>query len=275
MMDAGGPACQACGHPLPIRKGRGRARQYCDATCRSAARRARELRAPGRAEHGQAKGSLTLEQRHDILDKTNKEPGKDDPVVAPVRDAVIRLLAELVRPGRGSPLAAMAAARELSAATNAALQDAVDRARDADHSWREIGDVLGTTRQAAFQRFGHPVDPRTGAPMAGAVPPGMADRATALLVDFVEGRWEQVLGCFNEFMRQRHDPAVLARGWAHMADLFGRYEGMGEVLTHQAGDDTMATATLRFEAGEAMVTIRLDRDAKVAGLRLVPATREG
>ena len=57
---------------------------------------------------------------------------------------------------------------ELSAATGEALQQAVDRARADGHSWREIGDVLGTTRQAAFQRFGHPVvvhtDSVNGAP---------------------------------------------------------------------------------------------------------------
>src|ERR1700722_15513068 len=56
----------------------------------------------------------------------------------------------------------MAAAREQAVAANDALQAAVDRAREAGHSWREIGEVLGATRQAAFQRFGHPVDPRTG-----------------------------------------------------------------------------------------------------------------
>ena len=60
-----------------------------------------------------------------------------------------------------SSLAGLAAAREQSAAAAAALQAAVDRARAAGHSWREIGDVLQTTRQAAFQRFGRPIDPRT------------------------------------------------------------------------------------------------------------------
>jgi len=64
-----------------------------------------------------------------------------------------------------SPLAGLAAAREQSAAAAAALQAAVDRARAAGHSWREIGDVLQTTRQAAFQRFGRPIDPRTNKPM--------------------------------------------------------------------------------------------------------------
>ena len=56
----------------------------------------------------------------------------------------------------------MAAARDQAIAASEALQASVDRARDAGHSWREIGGVLGTTRQAAFQRFGHPVDPCTG-----------------------------------------------------------------------------------------------------------------
>ncbi len=63
-------------------------------------------------------------------------------------------MADLSDPGSGSPLEAMAAARELSCATDAALRTAVDRARAAGHSWSSIGDVLGTTRQAAFQRFG-------------------------------------------------------------------------------------------------------------------------
>ena len=63
-------------------------------------------------------------------------------------------MAGLSDPGTGSPLEAVAAARELSCATDAALRTSVDRARAAGHSWSRIGEVLGTTRQAAFQRFG-------------------------------------------------------------------------------------------------------------------------
>jgi hypothetical protein len=75
-----------------------------------------------------------------------------DPMASRVRDTAGRLADEL--DGAGSPLAAMAVARELSAATGEALQEAVDRARAAGHSWREIGDVLGTTRQAASSGSG-------------------------------------------------------------------------------------------------------------------------
>ena len=200
-------------------------------------------------------------------------PGVHDPVAITISDTAIRLVAELARPGGGSPLAAVAAARELSTATNAALQAAVDRARAAGHSWKEIGDVLGTTRQAAFQRFGHPVDPRTGTPMSRAVPPDATQRTTAFLVRFVEGRWEEVLEDFNDFMREHHDVNRLAKGWAHMIGMFGSYQGMGEVSPVQAGDDVVVDVLLRFEAGEAMVMVRFDPDGKVAGLRLHPASR--
>ena len=72
---------------------------------------------------------------------------------------------------------AMAAARELSSITDVALRAAVDRARAAGQSWSRIGEVLGTTRQAAFQRFGRPVDPHPGTPGVRAVAPELADRA--------------------------------------------------------------------------------------------------
>src|SRR5580698_612257 len=168
MADLDGLAsCEACGRQLPPRQGKGRTRRYCNATCRSAARRRRDAaRRPG------VKEELTPDYRHDYL------------------DTVDRLADAVARSGSGLPLEALAAARDLSAAAGEGLQQAVDRARAAGHSWREIGNVLGTTRQAAFQRFGHPVDPRTGAPMSTDVLPGAADRAAATITCLTEGRWE-------------------------------------------------------------------------------------
>lgn len=37
-------ACACCGEPLPVQKGPGRRRRYCNATCRSRARRQRDAR---------------------------------------------------------------------------------------------------------------------------------------------------------------------------------------------------------------------------------------
>ena len=177
---------------------------------------------------------------------------KGDPVAQEIRDSARRLLGELARSGADSPLGAMAAARELSAATDAALQESVDRARTAGRSWREIGDVLGTTRQAAFQRFGRPVDPRTGQPMVRDVPPALADQAVAIFVHYAEGRWEETRRDFDENLRERLSADRLAAGWAHTVGMIGGLERMGEPVARQAGDDTVVTVPLHFEAAEAV-----------------------
>jgi hypothetical protein len=69
-------------------------------------------------------------------------------------------------PGSTEPagLDAVRSASELSALAGDALRLAVDLARAAGRTWQELGEVLGVSRQAAFQRFGHPVDPPTGEP---------------------------------------------------------------------------------------------------------------
>jgi hypothetical protein len=269
MADVAEPgACLACGRPLPLQQGRGRKRRYCDDRCRDAARRKR-----GRLDGSgpqTVKQNLTADNRHGYLDAMDGMSSADDPVVLRVADAGRRLVGEFTR--GASPGDAVAAARDLSAAAEAALQAAVDRARAAGQSWREIGDVLGTTRQAAFQRFGQPADPRTGEPMSRAVPAGTVERATEFLDAFTACQWDEVLGAFNDAMLERHDVNLLARGWAHMIGMFGRYEGSGQVNPIPAGGGSMVDIRLDFEAGEAMLFIRFDSDGKVAGLRLHPAS---
>jgi hypothetical protein len=188
-------------------------------------------------------------------------------VTAKVAEAARRLVDELGHPE--SPGGAVEAARDLSAAAEAALQAAVDRARAYGQTWRDIGQVLGTSRQAAFQRFGHPVDPRTGVAMTRSVRPGAAEQAADFLACFTAGRWEDVLEYFDDFMRQRHDARRLATGWAHLIGMFGSYQGMGEVSPVSAGDSTVVDVLLHFEAGEAMVWVSFD-NSKVTGLRLHP-----
>jgi Protein of unknown function (DUF3887) len=198
-------------------------------------------------------------------------PGTADPVASTVREAAGRLAEELTRPWAGSPLAAMAAAQELSAAADAALQASVDRARAAGHSWKRIGDVLGTTRQAAFQRFGRPVDPRTGEPMTRVVPPGLTDRAVALFTAHASGRWQEVIEALDDNMRERLDAGRMAAGWAHTIALIGSLERIGEPVAVQAGDYTLVNIPLHFEASEANGRVTFDRAGKVAGLFIRPA----
>ncbi len=157
------------------------------------------------------------------------------PTASRMSTVAARLTAELTRTGAGSPLAAVASARELSVLAGEALQETVDRARAAGHSWKEIGDVLETTRQAAFQRFGRPVDPRTGEPMTKVVLPGAAERAVAIFADIAAGRWEAARTDFSDRMSEAVSAERLADGWAQMAALLGTFERMGEPVASSLG----------------------------------------
>jgi uncharacterized protein DUF3887 len=263
-------ACQACGRPLPEPQRTGRSRRYCNPTCRSSARRDRDRDRATRLTSDTVKADLTDRTRHAYVDAIGSIESSGEPAAAALLSAAARLAAELARPGAGS-LGAVAAARELAGAAAAALQAAVDQARAGGHSWKEIGDALSTTRQAAFQRFGRPVDPRTGAPMTRTVPPGTAERAVAIFADLIEGRWEEARRDFGDRMRASHDADRLASGWAHNASQVGAFERMGEPSARQSGDDTIIDIPLYFEAADATGRIAFDNDGKVTGLSVRPA----
>lgn len=265
-----GQICAACGRKLPTQQGRGRPRQYCNATCRSAARRERNAVNRRAAENVNVK--LTLYRRHDNLDVMKGTAEVADPAGVGESAVADRLAAELGQPGDEAPLAAIAAARRLSAAADVALQEAVDRARAAGHSWREIGDVLDTTRQAAFQRFGRPVDPRTGTPMSRTVLPGAADRAVTIFADMAAGRWEEARRDFGETMQEGLDADRLADGWARTIGMIGNFERMGESLTYPLGESTVVDIPLYFEAGDRTGRVTFDSDVKVIGLFIRPAS---
>jgi hypothetical protein len=258
-------ACASCGRELPVRPGRGRIRRYCDARCRDAARRARAR--SERDEQQSVNKSLTQESRQDYV-YTIDDDGPDgaDPLVIRVGGTARRLIQELTGSESVSPLEVVTAARELAAAAADALQTAVDRARTAGHSWREIGDVLDTTRQAAFQRFGRPVDPRTGTPLDRQIVPGAADRVVEIVGCIIDGRWEDARRDFGERMLEAVDAERIAFAWAQTVGEIGRYERLGEPVAYQVADLTVVDVALYFEAGERNLRTSLNRAGQVVGL---------
>ncbi len=241
--------CQACGRALSVQQGSGRKRRYCDATCRSAGRRraagaasTADTRATQPAETLSVNKSLTTRPRQSIVDNVPEQP---------------------------TALAAIDRAQALARNAEEELAMTVTRARESGHTWAEIGQILGTSRQAAFQRFGRPADPRTGRPME-PVRPDARDRAGQLLADLVAGRWADVCAQFGEAVAARLDPPGLAAAWAGVVGMVGRYERHGEPSVYQAGDFTLVDTTLFFEAGERMGRVSYDRDGHVAGLFFLP-----
>jgi hypothetical protein len=170
------------------------------------------------------------------------------------------------------PLDELADALRALRAAEARLRDAVDVAREAGHTWAEIGDVLGITRQAAFQRFGRPVDPRTGEPMNASMVPGAPDAAVAVFANLADGDWAAVRANADDRVAQAlpSDDAV-ASIWAGLIGQYGRYERQaGEPFARQLGDYTVVDIPLQFEVGEQVGRVSFDRDGKLAGIFVIP-----
>ncbi|MFE9387076.1 hypothetical protein ACFYMO_28205 [Streptomyces sp. NPDC007025] len=126
-----------------------------------------------------------------------------------VREATDHLREMLTDLARTRPLAAAAAAAAAEKMSGKRLQLAVTAARDIEHTWPEIGDAMGVTRQSAHQRFAKnpyredttiPLRPRRiwadqDTPLVDLppVPPGWADADDVPLITF-DGPGEETSG---------------------------------------------------------------------------------
>ncbi|WP_203922103.1 DUF3887 domain-containing protein [Rugosimonospora africana] len=169
-----------------------------------------------------------------------------------------------------SPLDTIAMMQGAVHSLSEGLRRAVEQARASGSSWADVGRMLGTTRQAAFQRFGRPTDPRTGRPMTENLLPDAADRAVGLFSDLVAGRWERARRDFGERVASRLDAPRLAAVWAALSGRAGAYERMGTPLVYPGGDLTIVDVPLFFEADERIGRVSYDQRGKVAGLFFLP-----
>lgn len=156
------------------------------------------------------------------------------------------------------------------------LAAAVGEARGSGSTWQEIGDALGTTRQAAFQRFGRPVDPRTGQPMDKTVFAGADATAIDICTALAAGEWEAARVDFDETMAAALPAEKLAETWATVIGGVGAYQGPGEPFVRRLGDYTVVDLPLAFEAGDMTGRISFRADGRVAGLFVLnPAQAAG
>lgn len=149
------------------------------------------------------------------------------------------------------------------------LKLCVQQSRDAGHTWQEIGDLLGVTRQAAFQRFGKPIDPRTGEPMDKTVRMAdAAERAVKIVTDVLEGRMDEARASFDAQVLAAFTDKVRGDALATVAGMVGAFEGFGEgePFVRRIGDHTVVDIPLRYEAGEMKARVAFDAEEKVAGL---------
>ena len=177
-----------------------------------------------------------------------------------------QILAAPVLNSEIEPLDLVRAAHEIRDGAEALMAAAVQQAREAGRTWQEIGAVLGVSRQAAFQRYGKPIDPRSGEVMNTSSLPDAVKLARAVIDDHAHGRWANITARFDDTMRAGLTEEGLAEAWAYFAGLAGAYESHGDTDVVRAGDFTITNTPLTFEAGDFVARITFRDDRTIAGL---------
>jgi Protein of unknown function (DUF3887) len=157
----------------------------------------------------------------------------------------------------------------IQAAADEVVRAVVRQARDNGATWQVVGDALGVTRQAAFQRYGRPIDPRTGEPMNTTPLTGVAALATSVIRDLAAARWSRVADQFDPTMRDGLSEQALAAAWAQIVGLSGAFEQHGDPEVARAGDVTITDTPLVFEAGDYTARITFRDDRTIAGLHIL------
>jgi len=179
------------------------------------------------------------------------------------------ILAAPVLNSGNDPIDLLRAAHQIRDGAETLMAAAVQQAREAGRTWQEIGQVLGVSRQAAFQRYGKPIDPRNGEVMNTSPLPEAIELARAVIDDHAHGRWASITERFDETMRAGLTEEGLAEAWAYLAGTAGAFESYGNTEAVRAGDFTITNTPLAFEAGDFIARVTFRDDRTIAGLYIL------
>ena len=163
------------------------------------------------------------------------------------------------------PLAVLLAAVTAAGALEDATSFAVAQAREAGHTWQEIGELLTITRQAAQQRFGDRATDRPASEHAA-----LAERASEIVQQIDRGDWAALTADWNGVMRSELSRERLEKVWHGLTASAGPLQGMGRPSVKRKGPYRIAEVPLVFEHGPMRASITFDHDDRVAGLFLLP-----
>lgn len=164
------------------------------------------------------------------------------------------------------PLAAVAAANSLVRAGEDVLRALVRQARAAGHTWSDIGDVLGTSRQAAQQRFARTTE---GAPSMPEALAGAEERASAHLDALLDGRYDDLSADFDDRMRAGLPVSKLSQTTAQLTAQVGALRERGEPTVKMLGGFTTVDIPLTFERAPLKARIAYDDAGRITGLFLL------
>ena len=169
----------------------------------------------------------------------------------------------------------LAAVRSLQVLTDEILARLVSAARGRGITWQAIGDALGTSRQAAFQRFGNPTDPRTGKPMKKPTDSELraAVEKAEVFLDAIEKReWQKAEELAGPRTGWQLDAERLADAWAQVIALGGELERRGAPTPLAlSGGVVVVEEPLHMEAAELVARVSYNRDGDMVGLWFLPS----
>lgn len=209
----------------------------------------------------------------------------------PAREGLVGSPAERSRDTAGEPadtsddplLGAVRAADDAHRAAEVALAQAALRAREGGRTWAQIGETLGVSRQAAFKRFGRPIDPETGAALTTGPtidPAALAEQAFRALA---AGDVEAVHGLMTHACSRALTKARLGAVWRDVLATVGELESFSghETRSHDGGalpgvtsGPLVARLVLHHEAGEMVGHVSVNRAGRIDGLLLTPPAGE-
>ncbi|PKF69524.1 hypothetical protein CXB45_01310 [Corynebacterium mastitidis] len=163
------------------------------------------------------------------------------------------------------------------------LHRAVHAARARGSSWAEIGAALGVSRQAAFKRFGAPIDPRTGKPMRTRPVTTLIDLTERLFAHIDAQRWDEAAALLHPDTRKELTPEVFLQAWTSTIGDYGDFDGCRDTLVTTASrtnareplhgsvvGTAVGVTTLHFEAGECLGRVSFTPDDLIDGVYLLP-----
>lgn len=176
-------------------------------------------------------------------------------------------------------MARVLAAAQAQVAAGLELSAAVAQARAAGHTWAELGDLLGMSRQAAFKRFGH-----VGAPLATGGARTVQDRdeaARAAFADLDAGRIERLRARMSPETADALTAERLRTTWASAVHALGPWQST-ELLGIEQGERThvdprdrlvgslVVSLALHHERGAWHGRVAYDAADRLIGLLVLP-----
>jgi hypothetical protein len=181
----------------------------------------------------------------------------------------VQLVADVLRANddddaHGQVMRAIAATRSLDMIVEDTLRALVEQARDAGHTWAEIGELLHVSRQAAFQRFGGGRGPT--AEDAVAVPvEGAVEAAVPVLEAFLDRRFDDARATFGERMLKACSVELLADVREKVRAEGGEVQALGTPIVSVRDGYTGVDIPVALERGDGIGRVVLDADRQVVG----------